>query len=276
VTKKPVYTKLQFQAAVKGDLATLVDFLERFYKLPLLHQIRNLTVTKPTSSASSRGNQFNQSPSENLDIVMTVEALVLDTAEKRSTLLPDLKPEEVPPALTPARQYAAIAGKNMFYGPTRFRTETIRSVDVRPYVKLVSITGFGDNRIVTLHDIYHNYEYEIEPRSLGGFRVTATYPLNGRKLAPPGMRNGRDLELIDPQDENNTWRFQIVKIGEHEVILRTTDEQNKQYYRLRTGDTLFDAMTTPMSRSELNALDIKEPTAPAAADDKKDGDAKEE
>src|SRR4051812_4214528 len=45
--KRPAYTRLDYVVqGARGDLATLVDFMERFYKLPLLHQIKTLTVQK--------------------------------------------------------------------------------------------------------------------------------------------------------------------------------------------------------------------------------------
>src|SRR5438105_1764052 len=105
VNKKPVYTRLPFTVTAEGDLASLVDWLERFYKLRLLHQIRNLTVQLPAGADSNARRGSN-----NLVITMTLEALVLDNAETRKTLAPET-PVDLPPLLAqPERQYASIAG----------------------------------------------------------------------------------------------------------------------------------------------------------------------
>src|SRR5438552_2594084 len=53
VSKKPVYTKLPFSVTARGDLASLIDWLERFYKLQLLHQIRQLTIQVPAGADST-------------------------------------------------------------------------------------------------------------------------------------------------------------------------------------------------------------------------------
>src|SRR5271166_3127184 len=45
--KKPVYTMLDYDVQVKGDLLHLVDFLYNFYRQPLLHQIKNIIILKP-------------------------------------------------------------------------------------------------------------------------------------------------------------------------------------------------------------------------------------
>jgi len=49
---KPVVTKLQCKLeGGRVDMQGLTKFLEAFYKMPLLHQIRTLTVSKPTTPA---------------------------------------------------------------------------------------------------------------------------------------------------------------------------------------------------------------------------------
>jgi hypothetical protein len=78
--KKTAYTKLDFSVDAEGDLLSLVDFMHSFYRQPLLHQIRKVRIIKPTSSRGPRGSQ-------DLKVTFTVEALVLDRAENRPTLM---------------------------------------------------------------------------------------------------------------------------------------------------------------------------------------------
>ena len=78
--KKPAYTKLTYEMSVKGELYHLVEFLQSFYSQPLLHTIKKINIQRP-SDARSQGRK-------ELDVAMTIEALVLDNAPARPTLLP--------------------------------------------------------------------------------------------------------------------------------------------------------------------------------------------
>src|SRR5207244_733846 len=76
-----IYTRLEFNVDAKGNLASLTKWMEQFYKLQLLHQIKNLIVTRPINPPPTA------KPNE-LDIKMTIEALVLEGAEQRKSLEP--------------------------------------------------------------------------------------------------------------------------------------------------------------------------------------------
>ena len=244
VNKKPVYTRLPFTVTAEGDLASLVDWLERFYKLRLLHQIRNLTVQLPAGADSNARRGSN-----NLVITMTLEALVLDNAETRKTLAPET-PVDLPPLLAqPERQYASIAGKNIFYGsaPRQVAT-TAPTVDVMPFIKFDGVSHDGSVAIATLWDQYHNHDYRISPRSTGGYRVEVSYYINGRKRE---LRSGRNLEIHDNAGEiERLW--EVIRINDRELILR--DEE--QYYRLHLGQSLADMV--PLKTDEVKALGIKD------------------
>jgi hypothetical protein len=248
--KKPIYTRLLFTVQAKGDLASLVDFLGRFYKLRLLHQVRNLTIQKPLGGESRSGTNT----STDLDVNLTVEALVLDTAEQRKTLLPD-KPVEVPPVLARSdKDYAMIAGKNVFFGPPPPpAAPTVRapSVDVTPFVRLNGIHSGPAGLEATLWDGYHNRDYKISPRSLGGYRVEATFMLNNRKRTDSD-RSGSALTLKDA-DGAITDQWLIVRIDPREVILR--DDVEGKYYALHLGQTLAEMKL--LGKDELASRGIK-------------------
>src|SRR5262249_11358284 len=70
--KKPAYTKLTYDVTFKAELYHLVDFMQHFYQQPLLHQIKNINIQRP-SDARSRGQN-------ELDVTLKIEALVLDNA----------------------------------------------------------------------------------------------------------------------------------------------------------------------------------------------------
>jgi hypothetical protein len=253
--KKPIYTKLPFDVTAKGDLASIVDWMERFYKLSLLHQIRKITLQLPAGADANARRGAND-----LDMTVSLEALVLDNAEERKTLTPE-KPVEMPSVLAvPERQYASIAGKNIFYGsaaPTISNDKPY--VDVMPFIKFDGVSYDAGMPTATLWDQYHNHDYKIRPHTTGGFRVEVSYYINGRKR---DLRSGRNLELHDTKGEiERLW--EIVKIDDRELILR--DEEH--YYRLHLGQSLAD-MTT-MKAEEVKALGIKDDIAKDASEEEK-------
>jgi hypothetical protein len=266
-TKKPIYTKLVFTVQLKGDLASLVDFMDRFYKLRLLHQIRNMTVQKPIGAdiraATPGGGPSNAAASADLDVTMTVEALVLDNAEQRKTLLPEKAVDVKSPLARGESEYAMIAGKNMFYGPPAASRESrSTSIDTAPFVRLNGIVSGPNGLEATLWDTYHNWDYRITPRSLGGYSVEAQYTLGGRKRADRD-RSGKSLALRDA-DGNITADWQIVRIDPREVILRG---ESGKYYTLHIGDYL--AQRRELSKPDLDTLGIK-PEAPKASGNEPD------
>src|SRR5437879_7659647 len=137
--KGPIYMRLPFTIQAKASLASLVEMLEHFYRTPLLHDIKRLSIQRPSALGT-------QPPSGELDIHMTVEALIVAGAENRLTLLPGVTKRlealdtvaallQAPTGLglaiwaagptgplgpgvlaQPSRQYAAIAKKNIFLG----------------------------------------------------------------------------------------------------------------------------------------------------------------
>ena len=132
--KKPPLTEHNYVIkATGGTLVNLVEFLELLYKEPLLHQVRKIEVKKGNSQ---------KRPGE-LEIDLTVTAVVLENAEKRQTLIGLPPPaalvaggaaafalatssvdsgRESPVPMRnvlaePARDYRRLLARNPFYGP---------------------------------------------------------------------------------------------------------------------------------------------------------------
>ena len=273
-TKKPIYTKLIFTVQLKGDMASLVDFMGRFYKVRLLHQIRNITIQKPigadlrAAATVPGGQQAAAAPSTDLDVTLTIEALVLDNAEQRKTLLPDKMPE-LPPLLARTNdQYAMIAGKNMFFGMApRGSTngqDSGRSsyVDTEPYASLEGITLGENGWEATIRDRIHNWIYTIAPRRTGGYQVNVMYYLGGSQRKD-STRSGKTLALRNSDgDIVHEWHIVRIDQGHREVILR--DDAKGEYFALHMGDYL--ANKKKLQKSDLDELGIKmEPAKPPAA-----------
>ncbi len=92
------YRTLSFIADATGSLESLTKFLCAFYEAPFLHRISQLNVTP-------------EADGKTLEIRLTVEALVLPTAD-RTQGLPDSPPL---PLAQPSDEYQAeIVGRNIF------------------------------------------------------------------------------------------------------------------------------------------------------------------
>jgi hypothetical protein len=267
--KKPAYTKLAFVVQVKGELASFVDFLDQFYRQPLLHQIKLLSVTRPNRSGDRKGT------SNELDINMTVEAIVLDNAEPRLTLAPvppaanllggggaafrvgmlavesgrggpvDLsrflaanggagrKPVDYDLTLAePGRQYASIAGKNVFYGPppppqVQPTVEQPKEPDLTPYIRLTSVSeseGFGRAH---LFDFFNKQDYYIEQKPDGSVSVEIYWYVQDRRR--PGGK-GRDIEIGDAEGGNYV-RLRVLKVRDGDLIVQVPEEEKEKKAR---------------------------------------------
>ncbi|WP_439623671.1 hypothetical protein [Gemmata sp.] len=142
--KKPAYSRLEFKVEVKrADIWQVVDFLKAFYSVDLLHQITFLNITRDNKPTDARNG---------LDVHLTIEAIILDRADARKTLLP---PDPVPAAVlasTP-RDYSFLAWKDMFYGilpPPNVAPLTLGRIDSvtlgrdeKPAEVKVRLTGEG-------------------------------------------------------------------------------------------------------------------------------------
>ncbi|MFO0825812.1 MAG: Ig domain-containing protein [Gemmataceae bacterium] len=105
--KKPAYTRLEFKVEVKkADIWKIVDFLQAFYSVDLLHQITYISIVRENKATEARSG---------LDLHLTIEAIILDKAEPRKNLPePNQPPAGVLASKT--RDYSFIAWKDIFYG----------------------------------------------------------------------------------------------------------------------------------------------------------------
>jgi hypothetical protein len=237
--KGTIYTKLSFTVTTHATLSSFVKVLEKFYRTGLLQQIKTLSVQKPADAQATPGE---------LDITLTIEALCLNGAEKRPTLLPivdrwllaldllsglrggPLRLAGLPFFVGPGgpgklaefpRKYAAIAGKNVFLG----NAAGTSGLDVAQLVSLTDITTNGEGgREANLHD------------GLGKTRVVL-----GAKNASFRFMNGGEVRV----------EGKIVSIGDRVVYFRS----GEQYYAIHLGQNLAAAMKKPLTPEEAKAIE---------------------
>jgi hypothetical protein len=142
--KKLAYTKLAFEITFeKADMWVVHDFLKGYYTLGLLHQITSFDIHTDSQPASTTRGKPAADTRKNLDVKLVTEAIILDGADSRRTLLavpsafaavggmagfdallltPEatrgLSPIQFSPVLaTRPRDYTFIVQNDLFHGP---------------------------------------------------------------------------------------------------------------------------------------------------------------
>jgi hypothetical protein len=252
-----IYTRLEFNVDAKGNMASLTKWQEQFYKLQLLHQIKNMSVMRPLNPTT--GGKPNE-----LDVKMTIEALVLEGAEQRKTLEPTT-PVNLPPVLAPGRDYASIAAKDLFYGPAPTRLTQpdppTPFVDANPHIKLTEIVTKGSyGPEARLWNQLHGQLYTISPRKAGdGYYVERSKELNGipTSLGP----STPDIKMYDDDDEpREEYSWTVIKLLDEGLVIKGSKnpkkKEPKSYHLLRPGRFLIEAES--LSKAELKRLGISE------------------
>lgn len=260
--KKPAYTKLSWDVSAKGDLYHLVDFLRMFYSQPLLHSIKSMTVQRPADARSRDTRE--------LDVSLKVEALVLDNAQVRPTLLPVVreiallsgpaaytgfnfgavqsgKGAPVPPPgvlADPPREYLAIAGKNMFFGSPKKETEREKppEVDISQFLVLTSIVGHDDGSVEAMfRDQLHNYDYVISQSPQGTIHVRGEWEVNEKKKLIFGYDDKKPSQTLfyGSADDGNYRVWRVRRVTASEVILEMADKAASEAARAKPSGLAF-------------------------------------
>lgn len=248
--KKPAYTRLKYDVTVKGELYHLVDFMRSFYSQPLLHQIKTINIIRPSDQRAQGRKE--------LDITINIEALVLDNAPARPTLLPvirevallsgvaaftghnirsvaDGRGSSIPPADVLAsvpREYLAIPGKDVFFGPppkvpsAPDEPELPPEDDHSPFVTLTSIVGNDDGKIIAVfRDKLDNHNYTITQGTKGELRVRGEYELSaGRwKTLPEYIVNPGPRLFFGSEEGQNLRMWRVRRVMLDGVIVEKID-----------------------------------------------------
>lgn len=267
---KPPFLRQVVDIQATGDLTMLVEFLDRFYRMPLLHRIRSLTISKPETATR------DSMPGE-LNIVMSIEGLIVDGAENRKTLLPEgLSDSEKPRRLARSSdQYAAIAGNNVFYGPPPKPSEPEEDnnavaaprpdFDILPETWLTMIQHDEKGVMATIWDSANEYEYVIRRRYDGSFKVDKYYFLKGARKR---MEIGEEKLTFKDGNDYVHRAFKVVRIDAADVYLA----DGERIYQLHIGWRLNQIQ--PLTKEQIQSLGLEIPAA--KKDDKKASDRENE
>jgi hypothetical protein len=258
--KESAGTILTFAVDAQGEEGDLVEFLERFYRTPLLHQIKSMNITRPLTPLANPGAPMGfrspQAAKNELKAVMNIEALVLRDADARNQLLPGIdRPMAgvdvlstlcngpggvalVPWAMgptgplgpgvlaTPSREYAAIAGKDIFYGPPATE-QVLEKLDTLEHVFLTDIT-YNGRWEAFLYSRYNNAKTRL--RASAGFDAFR-------------VRNDKGDTLVQGK---------VVRIEDRDLIFLSGDK----YYSMHVGQNLEEALRHPLAASQLKELGL--------------------
>lgn len=224
--KKQPFIKLHYELNGHGSMGSLVKLLEKFYKTPLLHQVKSLDIRK--------GTQRQDQKPDDLDLKLTIEALVVEKAQVRKTLLPEEKPTDIKTLAALPRRYADISARNVFLPPAPPPSEPTPppppkpAEDITRYVHLTDITQSDRKTEAFLYDRFNNRKTRL--------RATA----------------GFDSFRIASSNDETLVKGQVLRIDDRDVIFKANDK----YYRLHLDETLQDAMKKALSASEVKELKL--------------------
>ena len=220
--RDPLFTRLAFTVQGRARLESLTQALEDFYKTNLLHEVRTLSVqNRPGPAGGVRGRAGE------LDVNMTVEALLVSGAEPRGSLTPgpDLK---VRTLAEPYRTYADLGGKNIFLGTAALSRLTEDRVAV-----------LGEVRLTTLAHNGRRWEAYLYDQGKGG----AEKRLNALTVTDFTIKDKYGTAVLEGK---------VVLIDAKQMVFLSEGK----YYRLRCGDFLYPAVEHPLTESEIKPLGV--------------------
>jgi hypothetical protein len=249
--KKPMYTKLTFTVdGARGKLGSVIDLLDDFYHTGLLHEVKKLSVTRPRTQTGQQA--------DDLDVSLTIEALVVNGAETRDYLhqvdrrmvaldtASNLRggpfglglalvtagptgPLGPAPLAVPARNYGDVALKNVFFPKEEEQPDN--QLDLSRYVYLTDITQNDRRTEAWLYNRAAGTHQRL--RSSAGFNSFLVTDDKGEPLV----------------------KGTVVLLKDRDVYVKVEDK----YYVIHIGQSLEDALRNPLPESQ-----VKEITAPTS------------
>ncbi len=266
VKGRPAYTKIAYTITMsKVDIATVMLFLKKYYDLNLLHQITTFTLKRDESTSIATDPRAGKDRTD-LKVTLVTEALILDGAPNRKTLLsapvsagsllggmglfalentaPELGRGIAPYMLgqilaTPGREYAYVTARDVLHGPLPPLPEPKArepEPDISPFIRLVTLVKSSDGTAhVEIFDQWNNYDFEINIRQKGEkLIIEAMRYLKTKKsdFYPDGRMKDRTFpkegNLLAFSDEKSSTKhvYKIYGIDGTALILGETDAKS--------------------------------------------------
>jgi hypothetical protein len=262
--KTPLYTRLPFAVTGQATWASVVDMLERFHKDPLLHEVRSLRILRSrtgrqTAQAANqpagpvqgpggpggRGQGSADPRKELLAVQMTVEVLMVNGAEHRDQLLPNL-PDTLRVLAGSPRHYPDLIDKDMFHGkPARGGDSRGQREDAVIVLEHVKLTMLAENDRQRWYGTFYDQGAGGDEKKV----IDITVP---------------ELSVHDMY-QNPVFDARLVYIDARQLVLqvgkveseRLAKEIQGKYFRVRLGEMLSDCLQKPLTDDEIKELKIE-------------------
>jgi hypothetical protein len=215
------YTPLTFTVTGRADLSQVVKLLEQFYHAPLLHKVKDLKIKRVNVQGSGPRT------SRDVDMELKLEAIIVSDAEDRPDLLPGPN-VAVNNLAVPPREYAAIAVKNVLYGPPPPPSKLDEGPDPANSITLTSITHSEAGWEAVMHNDEDKRSWRLRPQE--GYVV---FQVRYKKRGV--------LRLMG----------EVVRIDLGDLVFCAAGK----HYRFVLGKTLADALRTPLTDAQVKALE---------------------
>jgi hypothetical protein len=289
--KPPPHIVIPFNVDAKGDLASIVKFLELMDKGPYAHRVKSLNLTQ--DSRDNRGW---------LNVKIAIEAMIVNKAERHANLSGRLAALDalnglrrgpigiamVPWTLTPVGptwrnatpdtkigkpppdgrndDYASIAKRNPFVGlkPPQFSPTEDIEVDLGP----PEPTGPDMRRWWTLSEIRYtnqdNFNFRPRMATLRNWFEGPGGTLGYQKLLDIPMSGYDKFRIRDENGKRDIVTAQVLKIEDREVYFSVEGK----YYSIYMGQSVLQAMQQQVPRAQLERLGILKAAAPEKTPEK--------
>jgi hypothetical protein len=238
--KQPVFERVAFRVNGRGNLLSVTSFMEEFHKAPLLHQIRTATVELASTRSGSKAAEGE------LDLKMTIEALLVTGANSRPTLQPSKLSSPLRVLAEPARDYALMDKKNMFTGikPPKKKDDTTPKVVTTPKEERRKEAREDVLRFIKLTMLCYDpdrdrWEGTVYDQAKGG----SEQKLNTRVFSEYQVKDRHGYTTLDAR---------LVYVDDKQAVFK----EGKNYFRLKLGEFVYPAIRETMTSSELRALGI--------------------
>jgi hypothetical protein len=146
--KKQAYTTLEFRIEIKkADIWQVVDFLQAFYRLDLLHQITELTITRDNKPTEARTG---------LELHITCEAIILDNTDSHPAGEQEQARRKIDPrpALFPVTTAVGAIGGNLAIEAVARKQEVARKLTPVTSTPVLA-TANRDYSLIPLLDMFY-------------------------------------------------------------------------------------------------------------------------
>lgn len=231
--KKAKHIVLPFQVRAKGTVASLAQTLEALQRMPVMHRVKTMVVDRV--DAKDRAGKLN--------IQMTIEAMIVSGANNQ----PKFSLENLAPAAT-TRMYNEVAMRNPFVGalpappPPPPEKVIVKEEEPPP-------PSGPDPRLFIRLDTIVTSDNEAFLRNL----LTDMKETRPMKLRATPNAQGFDVfRIMDEGGSRVVVKGKVLRIDARDVYFQVGDK----VYAFQIGQTMAEAMTRPLTTSELNSMEL--------------------